>query len=215
MRSFAETFRIANNALATLRTAPGRALSLSRPLTILGGVMLVTFGATLVGILTDPRIITGVPGWIKPAKFAISVSVYCFTFAWLLGFGENRPRLMRLMANVTVISFSVEMIAIITQAARGTTSHFNNTTPFNSIVWMAMGSFIILVWAMNLLLAIVLIRQRMTDRAFGVSLRLGVLICWVGMAVAFLMVWPTPEQSAAIANHGPRILGAHSVGVAD
>src|SRR5215470_4462376 len=213
MTSFADTTRILTKRLATLRALLDRVLLLSRPLTILGGVMLVTFLATLVGIFADPHVITGVPAWVKPAKFAISVSVYCFTFVWLLGFVENRPRLVRLMANVTVISITVEMIAIITQAARGTTSHFNLTTPFNSLVWMAMGSFIVLVWAMNLLLAVLLIRQRMTDRAFAWSLRLGVLISWVGMAAAFLMVRPTSEQVAAIANHGPRIVGAHSVGV--
>lgn len=215
MTVFADTARLPNKRLATLRTPLDRALLRSWPLPIFGGVMLLTFVATLVGIVADPRVITGVPVWVKPAKFAISVSVYCFTFAWLLGFVENHPRLVRLMANVTVISITVEMIAIITQAARGTTSHFNNTTPFNSLVWMAMGSFITLVWTMNLLLAILLLRQRMTDRAFAWSLRLGLLISSVGMAVAFLMVRPTPEQIAAVTNHGPRILGAHSVGVAD
>ena len=36
------------------------------------------------------------------------------------------------------------------------------------------------------------------------------------MAAAFFMVTPTPEQAAAIAgSYGPRIVGAHSVGVAD
>jgi hypothetical protein len=164
----------------------------------------------------DHRVITGVPAWLKPAKFAISVSIYCFTFVWLLGFVENRPRMVRLAANVTVFSFLVEMVVIIAQAARGTTSHFNVTTPMNSFLWSTMGTFIVLVWAMNLLLAIMLLRQWMPDRAFAWSLRLGVLISSIGMAAAFLMVRPTREQAAAIAGgYGPRIVGAHSVGVAD
>ena len=120
------------------------------------------------------------------------------------------------MANVTVASFIVEMIVIITQAARGTTSHFNLTTPFNSFLWFTMGAFIVLVWTMNLLLAIMLLLQRMPDQAFAWSLRLGVLISSIGMAAAFFMVTPTPEQAAAIASgYGPHIVGAHSVGVAD
>ena len=138
--------------------------------------MFVTFLATLVGILVDHRVITSAPAWLKPAKFAISVSVYCFTLVWLLGFVENRPRLVRIVANVTVVSLIVEMIVIITQAARGTTSHFNQTTPFNSFLWFTMGAFIVLAWMMNLLLAIVLFRQRMVDQAFAWSLRLGVLV---------------------------------------
>ena len=184
-------------------------------LTILAVTMLITFVGTTLGIFVDHRVITGAPAWLKPAKFAISVSIYCFTFVWLLGF-VNRPRLVRLLANVTVASFIVEMSVILTQAARGTTSHFNLTAPFNSFLWFTMGAFIVLVWTMNLLLAIMLLRQRMPDQAFAWSLRLGVLISSVGMAAAFFMVTPTPEQAAAIASgHGPHIVGAHSVGVAD
>src|SRR5713226_3063026 len=193
-----------------------RAFAANQALTILGGAMVITFFATVVGIFVDHRVITGAPAWLKPAKFAISVSIYCYTFVWLLGFVENRPRLVRLVANVTVASFIVEMIVIITQAARGTTSHFNLTTPFNSFLWFTMGAFIVLLWMMNLLLAIMLLRQRMPDQAFAWSLRLGVLISSIGMAAAFFMVTPTPEQAAAIASgYTPHIVGAHSVGVAD
>jgi hypothetical protein len=193
-----------------------RAFVANRPLTVMGAAMLITFLATLMGIVVDHRVITGAPAWLKPAKFALSVSVYCFTFVWLLGFVEKRPRLVRLVANVTVASFVAEMILIITQAARGTTSHFNLTTPFDSFAWITMGIFILFVWAMNLLLAIMLIWQRMPDRAFAWSLRLGVLLSATGMAAAFFMVTPKQGQVAAIAqHHGPRIVGAHSVGAAD
>jgi hypothetical protein len=216
MKSFTGTAQTRGRGPEELRHLLHRAFAANAALTILGGAMLITFLATLVGLLVDHRVITGAPAWLKPAKFAISVSVYCFTFVWLFGFVENRPRLVRLAANVTVVSFIVEMIVIIGQAARGTTSHFNLTTPFNSSLWFTMGAFIVLVWTMNLLLAIMLLRQRMPDQAFAWSLRLGVLISSIGMAAAFFMVTPTPEQAAAIAgSYGPRIVGAHSVGVAD
>src|ERR1700740_286917 len=130
-------------------------------LTILAATTLITFVATLLGVFVDPRVITGAPAWLKPAKFAISVSIYCFTFVWMLGFVENRPRLVRLVANVTAGSLIVEMVVILTQAARGTTSHFNQTTPLNTALWFTMGAFIALVWMMNLLLAIMLLLQRM------------------------------------------------------
>jgi hypothetical protein len=171
--------------------------------------------ATLVGLVMDHRVITGAPAWLKPAKFAISTSIYSFTFVWLLGFVENHPRLVRLAANVTVLSIVVEMVAIVVQAARGTTSHFNMTTPFNTLLWAAMGTFIILLWLMNLLVTVLLLRQRMPERAFAWSLRLGLIISLAGMAVAFFMVAPTHQQIATVAAGGPRILGAHSVGVPD
>ena len=192
------------------------AFAASPALTVLAAAMLVMFTATLLGIFVDHRVITGAPAWLKPAKFAISVSIYCFTFVWMLGFVENRIRLVRLVANVTAASLMVEMAVILTQAARGTTSHFNQSTPLNTALWFTMGAFIVVVWGMNLLLAIILLIQRMPDRAFAWSLRLGLLISAVGMATAFFMVTPTPEQVVRIADgYGARIVGAHSVGVAD
>jgi len=192
-----------------------RALAMSRPLTLSALLMIVVFAATLVGMLVDQRAITGAPAWLKPAKFAISISIYCFTLVWLLGFVENRPRLVRLIANVTVAGVLAEMAIIIAQAARGTTSHFNLSTPLNASLWLAMGTFIVFVWAMNLLLAALLTFQRMPDRAFALSLRLGVFISTVGMGVAFLMTRPNGAQLATIEAHGPRIVGAHGVGIAD
>lgn len=198
------------------KTLLERAWHTSWPLTMLGVAMILVFLAALAGVLLDHRVITGAPAWLKPAKFAVSVSVYCFTFAWLLGFVESRPRLARLAANVTVVSFIVEMTVILTQAARGTTSHFNVTTPLNTFLWLTMGAFIVVVWTMNLLLAILLLFERIPNRPFAWSLRLGLLVSLVGMGSGFLMVRPTHEQLVAMAaNHAPRVVGAHSVGVAD
>ena len=198
------------------KTLLQRAWHTNWPLTMLGVAMILVFLAALAGVILDHRVITGAPAWLKPAKFAVSVSVYCFTFAWLLGFVESRPRLARLAANVTAVSFIVEMTVILTQAARGTTSHFNVTTPLNTFLWLTMGAFIVVVWTMNLLLAILLLFERIPNRPFAWSLRLGLLVSLVGMGSGFLMVRPTHEQLVTMAaNHGPRIVGAHSVGVAD
>lgn len=214
--SFLGIAELSQRAASTARGFLRGALDTSWPLTFLGFAMVLTLLATIVGVFVDHRAITGAPVWLKPAKFAISVSIYCFTFVWLLSLTENRPRLVRLAANVTVVSFIVEMVVIITQAARGTTSHFNVTTPLNSFLWLTMGTFIAFVWGMNLLVTVLLVRQRIPDRAFAWSIRLGLFISLVGMAAAGLMVRATPTQMAAIsAGQRPHIIGAHSVGVAD
>ncbi len=171
----------------------------TRSLTIMGWVMAMTLLATIAGIFLDPRIITGAPAWVKPAKFAISVSIYCFTLVWMLGFIKGRPRFVRNVVNLITISLAGEMIAIIGQAARGTTSHFNMSTPFDAAVWDSMGAFITLLWVVNLAAAIALLKQRIPDEAFAWSLRLGVFISLAGMAEAFVMA----------------AFGAHSVGVPD
>src|SRR5258708_6417684 len=73
--------------------------------TVLGVAMFLLFPAALAGVLIDHRFTTGARVWRKPPRFAFSVSVYCSSFAWLLGFAESRPRPARPAANVTAVSF--------------------------------------------------------------------------------------------------------------
>src|ERR671913_65461 len=89
--------------------------------------------------------------------------------------------------------------------------------PLDGALWDAMAFFVVLAWAANLLTAVLLLVQRMPDPAFAWSLRLGVLISFVGMSVAFLMTTETPEQAQAAEAAGidAPIQGTHSVGVED
>jgi hypothetical protein len=199
-----------------LRDLLRRAWAFSRPLTLVGVAMLVTLSVVLVGILVDPRVITGAPAWLKPAKFAISISIYCFTLLWLLTFVRGRPRLVGLIAWVTAVALLIEMVLIAYAAALGNTSHFNVTTPVSSAVWATMAIAVVLVWAANLLAIVLLLVQRLPYPAFAWALRLGLIVSFVGMGLAFLMTSPTPEQIQAAGIDGEMpIAGAHSVGVED
>jgi len=97
----------------------------SPPLTAVGTLMLVVAGASLVGLLVDPRIITGAPAWLKPFKFAVSTAIYSLTLAWILERLPDWPRVRRVVAWTTAIVFVLEVAIIDAQAWRGTTSHFN------------------------------------------------------------------------------------------
>jgi hypothetical protein len=171
-----------------------RAWAFSRPLALVGVAMLLTLLAALAGILVDPRVVTGAPAWLKPAKFAISISIYCFTLLWLLTFVRGRPRLVGLIAWVTAVALLIEMVLIAYAAALGTTSHFNVSTPVSTAVWTMMALSIVLVWAANLLTVVLLLVQRLPYPAFAWALRLGLIISFVGMGLALLMTSPTPEQ---------------------
>src|SRR5919109_4781095 len=106
------------------------------PLLMLVGIsMVLTLVGTLIGVVVDHRVITGVPAWIKPAKFAISISIYSFTFLWLLSFIQGHKKLVSLVANATALGFLIEMVIIITQVIRGTTSHFNYSTPLDGTLF--------------------------------------------------------------------------------
>jgi hypothetical protein len=198
------------------RAALGRAWAANRPLTFLGLAMLLALLVSLIGIALDPRVITGAPAWLKPAKFGISIAIYSFTLLWLLTFVKGHPRLVGLVSIVTTVSFVIEMIVVILQVVRGTISHFNAATPLDSALFSIMGNFVVAIWLMNLLAAILLLIQRLPDPAFAWALRLGLLLTLVGAASGFLMVRPTPTQLAALKADQPvTAIGAHSVGVED
>src|SRR3712207_7360017 len=59
----------------------------------------------------------------------------------------------------TTLFRSVEMAIIAGQAARGTTSHFNVGTPLDEFLFARMRDFIIAVFLVNLLVAVVLLRS--------------------------------------------------------
>lgn len=194
-----------------------RMAAINRPLTLTVIMMLATLAGAVVGLIVDPRVITGAPAWLKPFKFALSISIYSATFIWLLSFVQGHRRVVRFVAWVTAGGLLIEMVVIAMQVVRGTTSHFNVSTPFDTTVWGIMGGSIVGVFTASLVLGIVLIRQRFDDPAFAWALRIGLFISLVGMGVAFLMTsGPTSAQRAAAkAGHGMPVVGAHSVGVAD
>ena len=90
-------------------------------------------------MLVDPRIITGAPAWLKPFKFAVSTAIYSLTLAWIFGWLPDWPRVRRVVGWTTAIVFVLEVAIIDTQAWRGTTSHFNVSTPLNAVLFVDHG----------------------------------------------------------------------------
>jgi len=187
-----------------------------RALTAAALLMLGALAAFLVGIVADPRAITGVPAWLKPAKFAISTAIYMLTLAWIFTYLSEWPRLRRLVGRATVGIFILEVAIIALQAWRGTTSHFNVSTPFNATLFAVMGSAIVVQTLMSVFVAVALWRQRFEDRALGWALRIGMVITIAGAALGGMMTRPTESQLAQIAEtRQVSLVGAHTVGAPD
>ena len=188
----------------------------SPPLTAAGLLMLVVAGASLVGVFVDPRIITGAPAWLKPFKFAISTAVYSLTLAWVFQWLTEWPRVRRVVGWTTAIVFVLEVAIIDLQAWRGTTSHFNASTPLDRTLFFVMGSAIVLQTFISVAVAVALWRQVVADKALGWALRLGMTLTIAGAFTGGLMTRPTEAQLAdARAGKGIPIVGAHSVGGVD
>jgi len=191
-----------------------------RPLLWLALVMAVVAAGALVGLLVDPRTVTGAPLWAKPLKFAISVGIYAVTLSWLIGLlpgaiaGRRRLAPYRLAwwaGTVAAAFLVVEMVIIVGAAAAGLTSHFNVTTAFHAALWSVMAASIVTVWVAAVPIAVLLLRADLGDPARALAIRSGLLIALVGMGLAFLMTGPTAAQL----DDYQGIVGAHTVGVAD
>ena len=63
--------------------------------------------------------------------------------------------------------FVLEVALIDTQAWRGTTSHFNVSTPLNAVLFFVMGGAILLQTFVSVAVAVALWRQRFTDKTLG------------------------------------------------
>jgi hypothetical protein len=211
------TLRAGPSAAGTRAAALlGRLWRTSPPLAAVGTLMLVVAALSLVGVLVDPRIITGAPAWLKPLKFAISTAVYSLTLAWVFGWLSDWPRVRRVVGWTTAIVFVLEVAIIDTQAWRGTTSHFNASTTLDRVLFLVMGTAILVQTFVSVAVAVALWRQRFADRATGWALRLGMTLTILGALTGALMTRPTPEQLAnARAGGRMTIVGAHTVGARD
>ena len=192
-----------------MTTLRNRAAGWHRPLMLLVSAMAVLTVVAAVGVVADPRVLTGVPIWLKPLKFAISFVLYGVTLAWMLSLLPRRSRAAERAATVIVAMSVVEMVVIVGQVLRGTTSHFNGTTTLNAVLFDVMGVAITVLFAAQFVLAVVLARRSLPDRAGGYAVRLGLAVSLLGMLVAFPMVAQSPAGAPA------GISGAHSVGVPD
>jgi hypothetical protein len=203
-------------SLSTRRELTSEVWRRNPPLAALVVSMLVLAAVALLGLVVDPRVITGAPAWMKPLKFAISIAIYGTTLLWLLKFIPDRPRLVAAISWGVFLALGIEMVLIVMQVLRNTTSHFNQATPFDAAVFSTMGSVIAGLWVLNAIVAFLLARRRFAEAPIVWSVRLGLIAGLLGMAVAVLMTLPTPEQDAMDAATGSSsIVGAHSVGVED
>ncbi|GAA0897143.1 hypothetical protein [Virgisporangium aurantiacum] len=182
-----------------------------KPLKVLAAVMCGLAAFSLVGLVVDDRTVLGVPVWLKPLKFGLSFGVYAVTMAWLIPHLTKAQKVAWWAGTVMAVFGLLEVGLIAFQAARGRMSHFNQQTALDGQIFTAMGVTIGIFYLGVLATAVLLLIQRVGDRALTWTLRLGLLIAMVGMGLGFLMVLPSDAQIAA----GEQIVGAHSVGVED
>jgi hypothetical protein len=195
------TTRLATPAIA----APVRPPLHRTLLTAALAVSLLALTVSLVGLALDPRIIGGAPAWLKPMKFGVSVSLYLVTIRWMLGVVTGHRRALAAISSVLLVGLSAELVGIDLQVVRGTTSHFNVATPFDTAVYSSMGGVISVVFAVTVVAAVLVLRTGGVDRTIKAGMGWGLVVALIGMAEAILMT----------TNFGWADGGGHTVGAPD
>ena len=202
--------RIVENRVQSETTLLKR-ITWHRPLLWLTFAMAILVVWCVVGLFVDPRVLTGVPIWAKPLKFAASILLYSLSLSWLIGLLQSWRRGAWWAGTIAAVFLAVEIVIITGTAAAGITSHFNVSTPFSTAMWGVMAVSIVIVWSAALPLAVLLFRAKLGDPARSLAIRAGFIIALIGMALAFLMTFPTSPQLSNFQG----IAGAHTVGLPD
>jgi hypothetical protein len=172
-------------------------------LAALAAAHLALFLVMLIIAPFDHRLVMGINPWIKPMKFAISITIYLVTIAWFLYYLPISGRAQKIVTWATALVMVVEMALIAFQAARGTTSHFNVSSAFNSAIFSIMGLAITVNTLVAAYLAIKFWQmQPLLPAPYLWGIRLGLIIFVLASLEGFVMVAQL-SHSVGVADGGP------------
>lgn len=194
MESVAKTTRSPAAVVLTVSQGLRRCWKLNAPLTAMVIVSLLSLLFSFSGLCFDHRHINGELAWIKPCKFGISLALYGATLLWMERFLTSGQRLFRITTLGALGGAIFELAAITTQVLRGTTSHFNDATPIDAVLWYVVKLAIMPVSLAVIVLCILLMRQKQLPPVFGLSLRLGTLLTIFGLLPGVIMILPEAAQ---------------------
>lgn len=177
---------------------------LHRPLLMFGIANLAALVPVLLAMYIDDRTIMGINPWIKPAKFLMSVGIYLITFAWMVPRVEGHRRAKSVIAWSVIVAMVTENVLIVTQAARGTTSHFNIRTLFDAVVFQTMGVMILFNTMVVVWLLVLFLRSPspLLRPALLSGVRLGLLLFIIGGLEGGMMIMFN-GHSVGVPQDGP------------
>ncbi len=169
--------------------------------------------------LIYPVEITGVNGWVKPLKFALSSAVYAGSIAWIATLLPTSSRWYTLASWTIAVSLLIETTLITLQVARGTVSHYNISTPLDTTIYSLMATFISMLATANIICLCIVLFHKAIPSIIRIACGWGLGISVVGMVAGVLMtsvnVAPSQLRTMQVDQKAPASYGAHSVGVDD
>ena len=130
----------------------------------------------LLSFLTHTQVL-GINAFIKPAKFFISIALFCWTMGWYTGLLSQR-RKVTIYSWVVVVTMFIEMVIITGQAAQGKLSHFNISTPLDARLFDVMGVSIVLLTCWTAYIGYLFFKHPPTAIEAGYlwGIRLGIIV---------------------------------------
>ncbi|MFB9928996.1 hypothetical protein ACFORO_30850 [Amycolatopsis halotolerans] len=194
-----------------------RLFRLHRPLGVLAGAMVLLFAVCVFGLLLDDRTLVNAPLWAKPFKFAVSVALYAPTLAWLLSLVKRGRRAGWWMGTVFAVAMGADMALLVWQVlVQDRPLHFNHATPADVTIGNLLAGGAFTAWGTTAAVVVLLLFQKLPDRALTSALRWGTALAVAGMGLALMMFQPTPAQQKAMDGGGmPAMIGGHTVGLED
>ena len=154
-------------------------------------------GAAVHGavFLLGDRAWEGPLSWRKPMLFSFSFAALSATIAWIMTFLPRRPQAGWPLAIVFAIASVGETALIAMQAWRGKASHFNDRTPFDEGVFIAMGFLIVCVAAVMVILALWSFVSLRAPTSLAWSIRLGLVVLVAGLAIGGIILAEGQRQT--------------------
>ncbi|WP_298155928.1 hypothetical protein [Flavobacterium sp.] len=136
--------------------------------------------------------VMGISAWIKPAKFFLSAALFTITMGVYLHYLDNQKQVSLYSWSIVVV-FSLELLLIVYQAARGKMSHFNVATAFDRLVFNIMALAITILMLHTLYIAILFFSQNQFSApepivlAVKLSILITILFAFEGFAMGAIL----------------------------
>jgi hypothetical protein len=144
--------------------------------------------------------------WRKPIVFGFSGGITTISVAWVMGFLRQRKSLS-VLSRIFAVCMFIEVGLITMQKWRGAASHFNNATPFDSIVFYLMGTLIIIVAIVITIITVYSFRDLNTTPEMALAIRAGLALLIVGNLLGMLLASYGSYIVRTIPSHAPNIYG--------
>jgi len=175
-------------------------------LALLGWAMLGTTLLSLLAMTLDPRSLNGVSVWVKPAKFAFSFCLWCWTLAWAWGALTPTARTgltARIVLWGTVGAALFEQVWVTFRAALGQRSHFASDA-IGQLMYQLMGVGAVTLVLMAAVLGVLVLLRGDTAQArpWRLAVGLGLVIAGVmgGFTGASISAFQQPYVGGTVGD---------------